>query len=521
MLALSLLSLSICAIVTARTVEQLSHPPAGFAKVAPAPADYQVTLSVALQQGTISRLEQRVLQVSTPSHAAYGKHLTKVEVEGYLRPSAEAWTAATSWFMTNGINAVNKTSSGNWLSIKASVGQLEKLFDTELALFMEETTKTVAIRALAYSIPDELVQAIELVHPLTSFWVSPPRQSLQPSIISTATSRSPQHQARALASCPDASSIFVPVTCFMDLYGIPKTPATATGNKVAVTGYIREWAKHSDLQLFFQQYRPDLADPITFSEELVSGEAALDIEAVMGIATNVPTTALYFADLPDEQLPQVVSTSYGSDESRLSPALAERICNVYMQLAARGVSLLFCSGDGGVEGFYANQACTNFSPTFPSTCPYVTSVGGTRYWTQQEAGSVFSSGGFSNMFSRPAWQDAAVNSYLAALPLNHTSRGRFNESGRAFPDVSAQSLWLALIVNGQLSTPIFAAAVALLNDRLIAAGRSPLGWLNPWLYSDAVGAWNDVRAEIGSGWDPVTGLGTPNFPALLQVLGLA
>ncbi|KAH7096940.1 peptidase S8/S53 domain-containing protein [Auriculariales sp. MPI-PUGE-AT-0066] len=192
-----------------------------------------------------------------------------------------------------------------------------------------------------------------------------------------------------------------------------------------------------------------------------------------------------------------------------------------MQLAARGVSLLFV-WRWRVEGFYANQGCTNFSPTFPSTCPYVTS--------QQEAGSVFSSGGFSTY--------AAVTSYLAALPLNHTSRGRFNESGRAFPDVSAQSLWLALIVNGQLvpgggtsqSTPIFAAAVALLNDRLIAAGRSPLGWLNPWLYSDG---------QIGSGWDPVSesdcamscadigddhsgyGLGTPNFPALLQVLGLA
>ncbi|KAH7096939.1 hypothetical protein BKA62DRAFT_774674 [Auriculariales sp. MPI-PUGE-AT-0066] len=122
----------------------------------------------------------------------------------------------------------------------------------------------------------------------------------------------------------------------------PQTPATATGNKVAVTGYIREWAKHSDLQVdvvILPQYRPDLADPITFSEELRSTSSG------DGIATNVPTTyvsfcngtagdwdtfladllesALYFADLPDEQLPQGRLNYYGSDESRLSPALAE------------------------------------------------------------------------------------------------------------------------------------------------------------------------------------------------------
>lgn len=35
------------------------------------------------------------------------------------------------------------------------------------------------------------------------------------------------------------------------------------------------------------------------------------------------------------------------------------------------------------------------------------------------------------------------------------------------------------------SSPIFASIVSLLNDRLIAAGKSPLGFLNPFLYSEA------------------------------------
>jgi len=71
----------------------------------------------------------------------------------------------------------------------------------------------------------------------------------------------------------------------------------------------------------------------------------------------------------------------------------------------------------------------------------------------------------------------------------------------------------------------------LLNDRLIAAGKSPLGFLNPFLYSTGASALNDITTgdnpgcntngfPADTGWDPVTGLGTPNFPALFTAVGL-
>jgi tripeptidyl-peptidase-1 len=77
-----------------------------------------------------------------------------------------------------------------------------------------------------------------------------------------------------------------------------------------------------------------------------------------------------------------------------------------------------------------------FLPTFPSTvrrafakhcfpysqfcfclgskCPYVVSVGGTRYIN--EIGVDFSGGGFSNYFQRPAWQEVAVAQAKKHLP---------------------------------------------------------------------------------------------------------
>lgn len=65
-----------------------------------------------------------------------------------------------------------------------------------------------------------------------------------------------------------------------------------------------------------------------------------------------------------------------------------------------------------------------------------------------------------------------------------------------------------------------ASIISLVNDARIAAGKSSLGWLNPWIYSTAHKAFTDVvggeTASCGTdgfpvtkGWDPSTGFGTP------------
>lgn len=48
-----------------------------------------------------------------------------------------------------------------------------------------------------------------------------------------------------------------------------------------------------------------------------------------------------------------------------------------------------------------------------------------------------SGGGFSGVFARPQYQDAAIMPYLSAKGLPEASR--WNSSGRAVPDVSAVS----------------------------------------------------------------------------------
>ena len=71
--------------------------------------------------------------------------------------------------------------------------------------------------------------------------------------------------------------------------------------------------------------------------------------------------------------------------------------------------------------------------------------------------------------------------------------------------------------------------VSLLNDARIAAGLPSLGFLNPWLYAKGFKGLNDIVAgknpgcgtngfEAVKGWDPITGLGTPNFGLLKDLV---
>ena len=104
--------------------------------------------------------------------------------------------------------------------------------------------------------------------------------------------------------------------------------------------------------------------------------------------------------------------------------------------------------------------------------------------------------------------------------------------GRGYPDVSAQGLYFAFFWNGTLSTisgtsascPLMSSIISLVNDARLAKGKSTLGFLNPWIYSQAHKAFTDIVGgnssscgtdgfPVTAGWDPSTGFGTPvSFP---------
>ncbi|KAH8897407.1 subtilisin-like protein [Thozetella sp. PMI_491] len=267
----------------------------------------------------------------------------------------------------------------------------------------------------------------------------------------------------------------------------------------------------------------------------------------------------------------VISISYDGIEYYVPDSYQKRQCDEYMKLGLQGVTVVLSSGDYGVSTWVGCIDDTVFTPLFPATCPYILTVGSTelnRFDTSIPATpyekldevattSFPSGGGFSNVFPMPDFQKDAVSAYLAQVSdtlsfgsydqiivdgdfsgINETSQV-YNIAGRAYPDVSMvgdrflvayEQAWY-FGGGTSLSTPFIASMLTLVNEKRIAAGKSTLGFITPTLYAHPE-IFNDVTVgsnpgcdtdgfPAASGWDPVTGLGSPkyaDFEALLVAL---
>ncbi|CCM00835.1 uncharacterized protein FIBRA_02877 [Fibroporia radiculosa] len=544
-----------------------ASPQTGFTLVGAAPSDTTLNIRIALAQSDSAGLDAALYDVSTPTSPNYGHHLSKEEAAAFVAPSPDTRRIVDAWLQVNNINATELTPAGDWLGFQVSVSTANELFNADYSVYTHDATGKNTIRTMLYSLPDQLQGHVAAVHPTTIF----PRYRSQKSMLSTIGRRRSAQNNNATVS--DSCGSDMTPACLQSLYGIPATPATQPSNMLGVTAYDDNWANAADLQTFLQDYRPDMSDTSTFTllsidsgtnpqdEDDAGFEATrivihlsqnIDIQYTVGLATNVSVVFISVGSEDDDNLgdwldtidyllnedspPQVLTTSYGDDEAYISTEIATNLCNAYAQLGARGVSIFFASGDGGVGGAKSGQTCTDFLATFPSGCPYVTSVGGTT-GVNPETGIALSSGGFSNYWATPSYQKSAVSSYLSYLGSEYD--GLYNASGRGYPDVSAQANWIPIIWDQETiledgtscASPIWASVVALLNDELIASGKPPLGFLNPWLYSTATSALTDITSgnnpgcntsgfSATAGWDPITGLGTPNYAGLRAAAGL-
>jgi subtilase family serine protease len=284
----------------------------------------------------------------------------------------------------------------------------------------------------------------------------------------------------------------------------------------------------------------------------------------------------------DHHLAQVITQSFGTAEEAFgSQQSLLNLRHAFVSAAANHVTVLASSGDGGSANVRKSPVGgPNAQPTFPfptvgwpASDPLVTGVGGTYLCTdatatsgrildnvhppvncqapntEEEVGWIGSGGGFSHVFARPDYQSALP---AGSTPIPATTRG--------VPDVALQAssrtgqlIYLSLPPDGQsglicgsspcstgwydvggtsASSPQWAALVAIA-DQINGGG---LGFINPALYklanNPSAYASNFFDVTTGNnqadptvpgfpattGWDPVTGLGTPNASALLPAL---
>jgi subtilase family serine protease len=248
----------------------------------------------------------------------------------------------------------------------------------------------------------------------------------------------------------------------------------------------------------------------------------------------------------DHHLGNIISQSWGASEVTLKDAAGQAEIHKWDALfkqasTQNGISFFSSSGDNGATDYTDLQA-SHLSPTattsFPADDPWVTSVGGTSLNhsdnTFSEIAWNMSGGGRSSFFPEPSYQQMLPSS--AQVELKHQ---------RGVPDVSADAnpaTGLAIFTAGHwdlgggtsASAPLWAAILAI-GDQM--AGR-PLGFINPTLYKLATSPsytqdFHDITVGDNSvstngtnvkgysatqGWDPITGLGSPNAEKLLPDL---
>ncbi|KAI0206139.1 subtilisin-like protein [Astrocystis sublimbata] len=572
-------------------VESLPSVPTGWTKLRDAGSNQLIKLRIALEQPNLDQFEQTLYDISSPQHVLYGQHLSREEVRDLVKPTEESTAAVLNWLRSAGIDHVEQ--DGEWVNFKTTVSKAAQLLDAEFSVYNHVGTVAESIRTLSYSVPEEIKSHITMIQPTTRFGQIRPQnihtshvieQSELPNLLHEASKIPTQH-----LNATFCNSTITP-ECLRALYKVgsaqanPKAPGF-----LAVSGYLEQYAKHDALDTFLEKWAP-YAVSQNFTTVKVNGgldnqtdtvdddiEANLDMQYAASLGydqkivyysvggrgklvpdldqpdpndnSNEPYLELltYLLRQPNSKLPHTITTSYGEDEQSVPKEYVKKVCTLFGQLGARGVSVLFSSGDTGPgSGCQTNDGknTTRLLPIFPAACPYLTSVGGT-FGVEPERAVHFSSGGFSDIFSRPAYQERAVAQYIHSI--GSTFSGLYNPYGRGFPDVAAQGSSFVVISQGKAikvggtsaSSPAFAAIVSLLNNARLSKGLRPLGFLNPWLYhhSEALtdivhgGSTGCTGIDIYSGlpapyvpgagwnatkgWDPVTGLGTPLFDKLL------
>jgi subtilase family serine protease len=291
--------------------------------------------------------------------------------------------------------------------------------------------------------------------------------------------------------------------------------------------------------------------------------------------TGAPGSGPYdtFAAIVNQDRAQVVSVSWGNCEAQLGRADARAENTLFEQAAVQGQSIVAADGDNGAQDCSSRSGpdYNQVSVDNPAAQPYVTGVGGTTLqglspevyetaWNSKHdsagpstmAGST--GGGVSSFWSMPPAQLRAAKSLGVLSSLASGSHcGRSRGYCREVPDVSidadpttgyvvywngsgavtgAASGWQVL---GGTSgaAPVWAALLALADSSPACAGK-PLGYADPALYAAASSSYGSDFHDVTQGnndfgvttqgfsakrgYDPATGLGTPNATPLVTSL---
>jgi subtilase family serine protease len=546
----------------ARSVVEPGLAAEGVAGAGAAARRRPVTLVLGLRRRQAG-LERLVARVSEPSSIHFGAHLPVGTLARRFGASAATRKAVLRYLRAHGARA-RVDVTGAFAVARLSAGAAERIFATRLAVFRASGGPVLAPERDA-RLPGPLRGRVDVVLGLRAPLDRPPRaaRSAQP-----ARAPGPSGSRRGCAAALQANG-FTP-NQLRTAYGVDafhRRGLKGQGRSIALIEVAS--LRRSDLRTYARCFGlgvPRVRNvPVNMRRALppdapYSDETTADAEMALSMAPRVTRIDVYQVDpgpvqtelenrpsrrlvaqwpalyaaplnprLNGGRLPDVISTSLDDcelnwlTESARAYVLTE---HVLMTAAAAGVTVVSSSGDDGSSGCQ-NAGRRGPWASFPSTSPYVTSVGGTSFsldranqirrevvWNDAPFGvPAAGGGGLSRLVARPAYQRGA------GVP-----RGR----RRAVPDIAFYAdavpgytfYWAGNAAQGgapwfatggtSISAPLLAGAVALIGQRARRARRGRVGLLNPTLYAlarRARGARRPVFRDVIRGTNDLLGIG--------------
>ncbi len=556
----------------AATLAHNVHAGAAPAGAAPPHERLQLVLPLATDVRGLTRFADAV---STPGSPSYGDYASVGWLARRFGVPAAARSRVVSYLREHGADHVSVDATGQLLEARMSAATAARMFRSRLT----QVRGARGSRLLVTSSPPVLPRPLRgLVTGVVGLDTAP--------IVSDAPPASSGYQGPDPGATPTGCAAGVDQGGFtpdeyLDAYQytpLQQRGLLGQGERVAlieIDGFLR-----SDLRTFascFALHTPPIKQiPVGVSGPLPGGgEATLDLEVLEAAAPELEAIDVYETGAnPADVLkaltqplqnpgfkPQVISVSLGLCEGNTLETVGQpgiRAIETVLKVAsAAGVSVLGASGDmGSADCSQASAPVPTLAVNFPSSSPWVTSVGGTNVnlnaqdqivnqtvWNDASAvpGDA-GGGGVSELFARPSWQNGLIASPWRAQPdvamLSDVSPG-YAVYCTAEIDCAHRG-WLAF-GGTSAATPLLAGGFALIDELLRRQGRVALGLANPLLYRlgrsptsaaqvfyDVTSGSNDVgpfiqpsQQPLGcctaqSGYDEASGWGGVNLDALSQ-----
>jgi len=500
-------------------------------------------------------LNSYLKDIARPKSLNYHRYLTPAQFAGTFSPSVATHDAMLQYLQSSGFTITHTYKNRLLIVFKGTIGLVEQVFHVTINNYTAPKGQTFYANTSDPQLPAALVGQVQSISGLNSA-VHFHHSALTTHMLGKQGNATPN----STFCLPSGSGYYTPsqIQAAYNLNGLYTKGFHGEGQTVAL--FELSTFQASDIAAYEACYGQSRT---TIQTVRINGgpapdagllEVELDAEVALSTAPRLGTLVVYEAPntVTDynaewaqmlQDVPPVISSSWGLCESDFGTNQANTENGFFMQAAAQGQSIFVASGDSGSSGCYFDNPTnpsTALEPGDPGGQPYVTSVGGTQLnwngstlsettWNEGSGSSGGASGGGLSLdFTMPAWQSA----YLATVPgLQNT----YTNGQRQAPDVSlnadpntgypiycsvavancsSTSPWI--IVGGtSAAAPMWAAMMALVNEESVKAGGFNIGFANPLLYqvaSNSTQYANDFH-DVSTGTNDYSGFQGGKYPA--------